>query len=121
MNWWQRLRHRDRLEGELDAELRYLSALDTSCQRRDGCDEFAGIHRLGEMHLEAAPQRFRPIFRPRERRQRGGRNDFESAAFVDLRIRVISSKPSISGMPRSTTSTCGFTSAMRSSAVTRGR
>ena len=35
----------------------------------------------------------------------------------DLRSRVMSSNPSISGIPRSTTRTCGLTSAIRSSAV----
>ena len=49
-----------------------IRRVDPSRQRRDRCDELARIHRLGEMHLEATPQRFRPIFRSRERGQRGG-------------------------------------------------
>ena len=43
-------------------------------ERRHGCDELTRVDRLGEMHFKAAPERTRPIFRSRERRERRGRN-----------------------------------------------
>ena len=41
-----------------------------SNERRDGRDKLAWVHWFGEMQFEPASQRFGPIFRARERRER---------------------------------------------------
>ena len=43
MNWWQRLRNRDRLERELDAELRYHFDREVADNVRMGMSILVGI------------------------------------------------------------------------------
>ena len=53
MNWWQRLRHRDRVERELDAELRDHFERQVEDNRRMGMSQ-AEAHRRARLEFGGA-------------------------------------------------------------------